>query len=63
MNEKIAYVQSQIACALIEMEAMKTVNDSCKMRGEVPFYCESDFLNLQNKYGICHNIVLTALYE
>ncbi len=60
-QEQITYVQSQIACALIEMEGMKADNKIREMRGESPAYNENDFQNLITKYNIHHNGVVTAL--
>lgn len=54
-GERIAFCNSQVACALIEMESMKAENDRQKHLGCAPFYLEEDFKNLITKYGIDHN--------
>ncbi len=60
-NCGIAFVQSQVTCALIELEGMKAANQEREYRGESLAYCERDFLNLLIKYPIQHNDVLAAL--
>lgn len=59
---RIAYVNSQIACAMIELEAMKAQNiiDS-KIDDRSVTYQPYDFEKLMDKYGLYHNAVLTAL--
>ena len=58
-KEKIAYLMSQIACAQIEMEAMKMANREKLTPGFA--YGEKDFRALIDKYGISHNAVLGYL--
>jgi len=65
MNEmalqSVAYVHAQVACALIELEAMKAANRERDICGDAPAYGEAAFMALQDKYGIHHNAVLTTL--
>lgn len=63
MNKKAAYIISQAACALIELEAMKAANSERQQRGESDAYGEKAFMELQNKYVISHNAVLSYLYN
>ncbi len=57
----IAYVNAQVACALIEMESMKAKNQWRKHQQESPAYGEEAFLAVINKYGIHHNAVLEVM--
>jgi len=59
-GKQLAYVQSQTACALIEMEAMKAANDVARSKGCEPKYTEKDFRDLIGTYGIHHNAVMSA---
>ncbi len=59
----IAFVNSQVACAMIEMEAMKASNTNREMRGEAIAYAEEAFIALINKYGIGHNTVIETLNQ
>lgn len=54
MNEqqRCIWLQSQIACALIEMEAMKAANVERESEGKALAYDEEAFMNLINRYGI-----------
>ena len=63
MNDKVVYIQGQIACALIELEAMKVANQERQDKGQANAYGEEAFIELQNKYVISHNAVLSHLYH
>ncbi len=58
---KAAYIQSQVACALLEMEAMKALNMERDHRQQALAYDEEAFLAVIQKYGIHHNAVLTVI--
>jgi hypothetical protein len=58
VEETVAYVHSQTACALIELEAMKAENAYRAMRGETQAYSEQAFSDLIVHYGIHHNAVI-----
>jgi hypothetical protein len=60
MNNEL-FLQSQIACAYIELEAMKAENESRKIKNQSPAYTEQHFLELIGKYGLGHNTVITEL--
>jgi hypothetical protein len=62
-EETVAYVHSQTACALIELEAMKAENANRAMRGETQAYGEQAFNDLINRYGIHHNAVIGIFRE
>ena len=55
------YVNSQVACALIEATGMQAENQQRAHRGESVAYGEERFTALIDKYGIHHNAVLTNL--
>ena len=61
MDEKVAYIMSQVACALIDMEAMKAENQNRRNRGESIAYPSEAFFEIQDKYCIGHNAVLSHL--
>jgi len=56
-----AYVNSQTACALIEMEGMKAENMQREFKGEAMAYDEKAFTDLITKYGIYSNAVVGEL--
>ena len=60
-NQRAAFLDSQTACALIEMESMKALNTYREMRGETIAYNEQAFLDLIPRYGIHHNQALLTL--
>jgi hypothetical protein len=64
-NEQLAknltYINSQVACALIELEAMKAANAERARKHEAPAYTEENFMTLQTHYGLTHNQVLTNM--
>jgi heterodisulfide reductase subunit A-like polyferredoxin len=59
--DKVAFLNSQIACAMIEMAAMQTENQDCVINNRSPFYKEKDFNYLIQKYGLGQNEVITWL--
>ena len=63
MDGKVAYINGQVACALIEMEAMKAANHERQQRGESDNYGEEAFMALIEKYCINHNAVIGYLYH
>ncbi len=60
-EQRIVYVNSQIACALIEMEGMKTENMQRQNCNQTLAYTEKDFTNLIVKYDLGHNDVLSEI--
>ena len=60
-EQKATFVQSQVACALIEVEAMKAENSQCTNTSLPPTYSQMDFLALIEKYQIGHDAVLSLL--
>ncbi len=57
-EQRVAFINSQIACALIEMNGMIAENAQRKIQQESPAYVGDDFERLINKYGIHHNGVI-----
>jgi len=55
-EQKAAYINSQVVCARIEMEAMKMANKEKLTPGLA--YGEKAFRNLIAKYQIGHNDVI-----
>ncbi len=61
-EQRIAYIQSQIACALIELEAMKAENLARIFDMKAQAYTEKDFMALIDKYYLHHNGVMSELF-
>ena len=64
MNEiqRAAFVFSQTACMLVEMEAMKVANRKRQDQGYSDAYGEEEFHALIDRYGLGHNSVLSTLW-
>ncbi len=62
-EQKSAFINSQVACALIELAAMQAENSKRERGGYTAAYTEDAFLALQTKYLIGHNEVLTFLRQ
>jgi hypothetical protein len=56
-EQKAAFVNSQVACALIEAMGMQAENQQRTNRGHSIAYGEDAFAALIEKYGIHHNAV------
>jgi len=56
-EQKAAFVNSQVACALIEAMGMKAENQQRTHLGQSIAYGEEAFAALIEKYGIHHNAV------
>lgn len=61
--DKSAYLNSQIACAMIEAMGMQESNRRSERNGVNGIYFKGDFDNLLDKYGLHHNSVITFLQE
>ena len=61
--KRITYLQSQIACAMIELEGMKAENEMRKHQDLTIAYPEKAFQDVILKYGIYHNAVIEFLYH
>jgi len=61
--QNIAYVNSQMACAQIELVAMEATNAERWGHGQSLAYSEADFLAIIDKYQLGHNSVLTNLHQ
>ena len=61
--DKVAYLNSQIACAMIEAMGMQAENEQRRIMGNSPAYVEDSFMQLLTKYGLHHNSVITFLQE
>ncbi len=59
----VAYVNSQLMCAMVELEAMKSANRSRERQNLALAYSEGDFRSLIDKYQMGHNSVVTNLNE
>jgi hypothetical protein len=58
---RIAFIQSQTAAMLAEMESMKVANAERERQNRAPAYGERDFLNLPAQYALTHNQVIDYL--
>lgn len=61
LEARVAFIHSQIICALAEIEGMKADNLQKQIRGEYPIYGKEDFENVTLRYGIHHNGVIEYL--
>lgn len=63
-GQKTAYMNAQVACAMIEMQGMVAENLRRQIEmSDSPLYVEADFARLINKYGIHHNAVITWFHS
>ena len=64
-EKRIAFLNSQIACALIEAQGMTAQNEEAKLRdgGRQLPYLAHNFIELIERYRIGHNDVLTILND
>lgn len=58
---RVAFIQSQTACAMIEAMGMKSENDKAVESHQGLYYTKADFDKLIEKYGLGHNSVLMYL--
>ena len=58
-EQTASYVNSQAACALIEMQGMIAANQFRMQQGLTIAYDEKAFFALIDQYGISHNAVIT----
>ena len=58
---RVAYIQAQVACALIELEGMKAENRQREIEGKSLAYTEAAFDALLHRYAITHNDVMNYL--
>ena len=56
-----AYINAQVACALMRMNGMIAENQYCVFCGETPKYLEKDFLKVIEEEGIYHNATVSML--
>ena len=62
-EQRAAYINAQVACAMIEAMGMQAQNDYRKHIGEAPEYKLEDFENLLEQYVVNHNSVISYLRE
>lgn len=58
---KAAYINSQVAAAMIEAMAMQAENAQREQQGYAQAWPESCFMELIQKYGLDHNSVVSFL--
>ena len=61
--DKVAFLNSQITCAMIEAMGMQARNKIELNKGMDIIYNQEDFLALIDKYGLGHNSVITYLND
>ena len=61
--DKVTFLNSQIACAMIEAMGMQAANKQREIIGDSMAYTESHFLSLIDKYELGHNSVITYLQD
>lgn len=62
-EQKAAYINAQVACALAEIEAMKAANRQREIQGYTPAYGEEAFAAVPDRYGISNNHVCLFFME
>ena len=62
-EKRCAFIASQTACAMAEIEGMKAVNQYREMQGYSQAYGEEDFFAIPDKYVIGHNAVIEYLRD
>lgn len=60
-EQAAAFLFSQTACALAEIESMKAANFGCVLRGIPLTYGEAEFQSVPDHFGIGHNAAVTLL--
>ncbi len=56
--QNLTLVNTQVACAYIELEAMKAENQQRLHQGQSVAYGEAEFVALIDKYQLTRNLVL-----
>jgi hypothetical protein len=59
--DNAAYLNSQVACAMIEAMGMQAENEQRKANGLSMAYVEKDFIALIDRYGLGTNSVISLL--
>ena len=59
-EKRIAFIQSQTACALADIEGMKAENAQFPENQQ---YGKDDFFAIPDRYGISHNAVIEYLRD
>lgn len=62
-QQRIAFVQSQVISAQVELEAMKAANHDAMVEGLPLPHTASDFRELDRQFMIGHNDVIAYLQE
>ena len=62
-EKRCAFIASQTACAMAEIEGMKAENQYREMQGYSQAYGEEAFFAIPDKYGIGHNAVIEYLRD
>ncbi len=62
-EQRIAFINSQIVCAMAEIEGMKAENHGRVHRGEAIAYVDEDFFGIVDKFGLSHNRVIMYLSD
>jgi len=57
-EQSVAFIQSQVVCAQIELAGMQAENKQRELLGQSLAYVQSDFTDLQNRYEIGYNDVM-----
>ena len=60
-EERIAYINSQTAAMLAELEGMKIANAERANQNYAPAYDEKAFMDLPVRFGLSHNQVVSYL--
>lgn len=61
--QRVAYINTQVACFNAELEGMKAENQIREHRNESPAYDDKDFMRLIDKYQFGSNDVVKYLTD
>ena len=62
-DQKAAFINSQVACAQIDMAAMAAENEANRCDGRPIAWGSNSFIALIDKYAIGHNAVITFMED
>lgn len=60
-EERVAFINAQVACALIDLAGMQAENRQREMEGKSLAYTEDAFQVMKRGYCIDHNAVVSYL--
>ena len=62
-EQRAAFINAQVACALIDLAGMQAENSARQQLGQAPAYQEDSFQVMMRRYLIGHNEVLAFFQQ